>query len=357
MKKYIKHFSLVMVLLITGCKSDNTTENNYKFKNDKQLIKSIVETIITPAINDFKTATEKTSQLINEYANNLTTENLEKVKNQWKITSKQYANIYAFNIGEIKDKFLRLRLYNWPSTNNAIENYIKSREINETTVKDFGTSAKGLAGIEYLIFSESAEETNNKMKADTKRIQFLDLIGKELNENAQLQLNLWNTYGKNLIENEKDGLESSFNILFNGINNVIHYANETKIGKPAGLLKSKHINVEILQAYFSENSLELIEENVKSVRNLFFNNDIISITDKIEFVTKNDKLNNKLEVQFTNVLKAIDAINTPLKNAVYNEKEAVKKLFEELKKLEVLFTVDVSSTLSLIITGTDGDGD
>lgn len=358
MKNYINIVLTLLLVMLFGCKDDNTSEENYKFKNDKELITSIVETVIKPSMTTFTNEAKKTSELINAYTENTTIENLNKVKQQWKVVSQQYATIFSFNIGEIKDKFLRLRLYNWPSTNNAIENYINTREVNTETIKDFGSSAKGIAGIEYLIFSETSEETNTKMTEDMKRLTYLNLVGKELYENAKLQENLWEAYAPFLINNEeKDGLDSSFNILFNGINNVIHYANETKIGKPAGLLKSKHLNIEILQAYFSETSLELIKKNVESVQNLFFNDTIVSIGDKIEFVTKNKELNNKLQQQFANVFSAIDNINNPLKIAISDEKDAVKKLHEELKRLEILFTVDVKSTLSLIITGTDGDGD
>ena len=59
---------------------------------------------------------------------------------------------------------------------------------------------------------------------------------------------------------------------------------------------------------------------------------------------------NAVKVSVTN-------ITTPLKIAVDSEPEKVQQLHSDLNALLILLHNDVRSTLSIIITGTDNDGD
>lgn len=362
MKTLYKIFIFGLFLTLGNCSKEDTTKPTptitYTYKTEKQLIEDTTNTIILPAITSFKNECTKLNNLTNTYINNLSVNNLNLVKNQWKIVAESYASIYAFNIGDIKGNYMRQRLYNWPSTTIAIENFIKDKEITKNNISNFGSSAKGISAIEYLLYKNTANEVNTEMINSTKRVKYLQLITEELKENTDKQENLWKTYAKTLINNtETSGLNSSLNIIFNGLNNVVTFARETKIGKPSGLEKSNHTNVETLQAFYSETSLKLIRKNLESVENALFKTGTTTIGDKISFITKDEKLNDALKNQFKKIYNAIDAINSPLKTAIGSDIEKVKKLHSELKLLEVLFISDVRSALSLIITGTDGDGD
>lgn len=353
---------LIATLFFFNCSKDSSTKKNENndsiFKTDKQLIEETTNKIILPTITSFKNECITLQKRMTAYIKKSTISNLESLKNQWEKVAKSYANIYAYNIGDVKNKYTRLSIYNWPSTAIAIENFIKNKTINKTTISNFGSTAKGIAAIEYLLYRKKSSEVNTEINSNPKRIKYLKLIIEELKNNAKKQETLWKSYAHKLIKNEeKNGIEASLNILFNGLNNVITFARETKVGKPAGLEKSNHTNTEILQAFYSETSINLLEKNIKSVENTLFKNGITTIGDKISFITKNEKLNNKLKGQFKNIYTAMDAIKPSLKTAITNDIEKVKKLHSELKKLEILFIVDIRSTLSLIVTGTDGDGD
>lgn len=357
--KTIKYTLIILIstLLILSCTKDQNIENNSSNNNDA-LIESTVNNIILPNVSSFTKECIALNKLTNTYTQETTINNLENLKNKWKTVANSYATIYAFNIGIIKTKYTRQLLYNWPSTVIAIENFIKDKEINETTVSNFGSTAKGIAAIEYLLFKDESNQINTEISTNQKRKKYLQLIATELKNNAIKQEDLWKSYAPQLINNDiKTGIDASLNILFNGLNNVVTFARETKIGKPAGLEKSSHTNTEILQAFYSKTSLDLIEKNLKSVENVLFKNGVITIGDKIAFITKDEKLNNKLKNQFKNIYTVINTINPSLKDAITTDINKVEKLHNELKKLEVLFIVDIRSTLSLIVTGTDGDGD
>lgn len=356
------YYVLATFLLFVNCSENKTTKqspiDDYVYQTDKQLVEDTTNNIILPAINSFKNECIKLNTLTNTYTNKRTVNNLNLIKNQWKIVSESYASIYAFNIGDVRSKYMRQLLYNWPSTTVAIENFIINKDITKKNISNFGSTAKGISAIEYLLYKNVDNVVNDEMNANAKRLKFLQLITEELKENAEKQETIWQNYAITLINNEQtNGVDSSLNIIFNGLNNVVTFARETKIGKPAGLEKSNHVNFEILQAFYSETSLNLIRKNLESVENALFKDGTTTIGDKITFVTKNENLNNKLKEQFKNIYTAINVINSSLKTAISSDIEKVKKLHSELKALEVLFVSDIRSSLSITITGTDGDGD
>lgn len=356
MKSFLKILIIVALLGLMNCSSDNENETKYKFTNDKALIESIVNTIIKPSVAKLETEVSKLKNLSNTFIATPSTTHLQPLKEQWLIVAKQYATNYVFNIGDIKYKYYPLRINNWPTVNESIENYLLNKEVTNETIIQLGSSAKGIPALEYLFFGADEDKVIQDF-SNQKRKKFLVLLINELENNAKQQNADWLTYAPKIIDNSALGIDGSFNLLFNGLNNTIHYAWETKIGKPAGLENSPATNTGKIEARFSKESLTLIKENINTVYKVFFNDNIISIADKIEFITKNKTLNTSLQNQFDKINQAISTIENPLFNAINNDKEDIRTLYNELKKLEILFTTDVSSTLSLIVTGTDGDGD
>lgn len=358
MKLFFKTLILLVAFVLSSCNSSTSNESatKYKFSNDKALVESIVNVIVKPSVVKLEKEVIKLKELTAVFVKSTTTDNLRPLKKQWLVVAKQYAINYVFNIGDVKDKYYALRINNWPTINESAEKYLLNKEVSNNTIAELGSSSKGIPALEYLFFRTDETKVVEDFSS-LKRKEFLKLLVNELEKNAKQQNFDWQLYAPKIINNSNAGIDGSINLLFNGLNNAIHYAWETKIGKPAGLENSPATNTEKIEARFSKQSLVIIKENINTVYNVFFDKNIISISDKIEFITKNDELNTALKNQFDKVFQAINNFDTPLFNAINNEKSKVKKLYEELKRLEVLFTTDVRSTLSLIVTGTDGDGD
>lgn len=338
----------------------NKKKEKYNFKNDKEMIKGFVNKIIFPNTSLLKSDAQKFQELADSYSKEQTTDGLIKVREQWLKVAKSWARCYAFNIGTLKRQYFALRFANFPINTQGLEQIITSKElVNESVVKSMGSDTKGILGLEYLLYGKENAVTNNTFEKSENRKKLLQLMTEELSKNATSYHEKWEEYSQSLINNESESgnISNSFNLIFNGLNNAIHYAWETKIGKPAGLEKSKIISKDRVEAAFSKKSLEFVKENISMTKEVFFSNKTVNISDKIKFVTKNDDLNNTIKKQYEKIENAIDAIEKPLSIAIESEKEKVRILHNELKRLEIYFSTDVKSTLSLIITGTDGDGD
>lgn len=363
MKHIYKIGTVFIILMIWACTSDdnsNTTVTpDFQIQN---LVRDITNQRIIVNVSAFSNQTNILEFEINNYVANPMDNQLEAVRNQWKLTALAYAKVYAFNIGQVRDQFMHQALYNWPTTTNAVENFISDpSEVTETYVQNLSPQAKTLAALEYLLFKTDLFTTNTEFVNSEKRRNYLKFTGRELKTQATRLVNIWNVSGNNysatFIENTNTGIQGSFNLLYNGLYNLIDTGKVTKIGKPAGLENSQNTNPELTQAYFSNTSLAILKNNIESVEEVYFNTQGLGISDYVSHVTDSEVLNTAIQTKINEIKSAINAIQVPLFEAITSNPNQVAVLHEKLNELGILFSVDVRSILSITITSTDNDGD
>ena len=351
---------LLICLFALSCNSDDDQQEDVAF-NVMGLLEDVTNYQILPSVANFETESNTLNTTIVTYLNTLTEANLNLAKDQWKITAKAYANIYAFNIGTIRDQFMHLALYNWPTLPSALENVINDNDaITEELLATKSPQIKTLSALEYLLFNADSNTVNTQFVDDVKRQDYLKYTALDLKSQSERLLGLWNSpgnYATTFIDNNDTGIRDSFNRLYNGLYNLIDTGKVTKIGKPAGLENSQINNPELTQAYFSSLSLTILKENINSVKNVYFNTEGLGIDDYVYHIIKNNDLNQAVDNKINDIQNAIDAIPVPLYDAITSHPDLVTHLHTELDALGILFSVDVRSILSIIITSTDNDGD
>lgn len=358
MKKITLFICTILSVLITSCSDDAPEDKNFKL----EIPKSITSQIIMPRISSLVNKSSELQVTIGNFTTNATITNLEIAQNGLNEITKLYAKLYVFNIGEVKNNFMHRRINFWPVFNISIEKNIEEGNFTKESISKIGSAAKNLPSLNYLLFKYSDNQTIlNEYKLNANRANFLTLVTDEFHQNIKILENIWSSNGLNFNEtftnNTTEGLQSSFNQLFNGLYNVINVCKIKKIGKPAGLEKSEHTNAEIVENFYASNSLDLVYNNLVSVEEIFFSTDIVSIASFIKSITKDDVLNDKILATFNTAKNTIKEIQNPLKEAIEKDTEKLIKLHNTLKELLVLMHNDVRSNLSLIITGTDTDGD
>lgn len=359
----MKKIKLLLLLIIsasfTMCTKNDTIAIDYK----KEIIKSVSDQIILPRINVLLEKTKELEVSLADFSTQTNEKNLINAQNKLTEITKLYAKLYAFNIGDIKDNFINRRINFWPVYNISIEKKITTGSFTKQSIANSGSATKNLPSLNYLLFKfNSTDKVLSDYNNSANRMRFLLTTFEEFKELVQKLNTIWlsknNSFAEKFKNNTDKGLNSSFNQLFNGLYNVVDNCKVTKVGKPAGLERSSHVNNEIVENYYTGNSKELIYENILAIEELFFSKDITSISDYIKSVTKNNELNTAILTKINDIKNIItNDIKTPLKDAVSDDKENVKKLYNSLKELLVLLHNDVRSTLSIIITGTDNDGD
>ncbi|MEM9078109.1 MAG: imelysin family protein [Bacteroidota bacterium] len=325
------------------------------------LLADVTNSLILATITDFNDEASTFKNAVDTYLSEPNEVNFEALRAQWIVTTLAYEKTYVFHIGVARDRFLDRAIYNWPTVASAIEEFIANNEVTEETIAPLSPQIKALAGIEYLLFKGDVASTNQEFLDDEKRREYLRLSIDFLVFQADRLLAIWSSEGEDyattFINSEDTGVRASFNLFFNGLNNAVDVAKVTKIGKPGGLETSDIPNPDIVQAPFSNISLDLLSVSVEMVEAAFFADDITNVSDYIFFILQENSLNDDLQAKIDEVQAAIDAITISLELAVTDNTAEVENLHTKLTELGILLTVDARSVLSIIITSTDNDGD
>lgn len=346
---------ILFLFLLIGCKSE--PQADYLTEIPTTVIDNILKDRLSLANTKMKTLKK---DVVN-FTKKPTVATLKKAQDSYKDLAFLYGKLYVFNIGEAKDNFFNRRFNFWPVYNIAIEKVITEGKIDETKFINFGSASKNLPGMQYLLFKyDNNEKIVEEFSVQDSRKKYLTLVINEL-EKLFISLNdVWfggGNYAQIFKSQNKQGLQGAFNLLYNGMYNVVDTDKVTKIGKPAGLESSPHTNPEIVEAFYSGQSLALIKSNLQSIEELFFSNKITNIASYIESITKNKEITSKLRTQLDECFRILATINVPLKVAVNTEKDKLKKLHKAYSNLLVIMNSDIRSVLSIVITGTDNDGD
>lgn len=353
---------LVAILITLFSISCNTSPKEQPVFSTTKMMSDLTEGVILPSIKDFVDQALLLDKQIQHFAQDITEENLVNAQQQWKNTASSYANIYAFNIGIPKKKFMHHLLYNWPVFVKDIDKALT--EDKEVAIAKFSTRSKGLTGIEYLLFvsnDRSKKEIIALFQSNPKRISYLKQIADDFKSQALRLSDIWNgeqeKYKEVFVNNTETGLRGSLNMLCNGLFNVIETVKKAKLGKPAGLQGTSNTNYDLLQAYRSEMSLDLIRNNIQSIERTYFNTSGLGISDNVSFITKSNAINDKIKKQFDAIYSAMDQIDVPLRIGIDQQKNQVENMFNQIKELVWIFNNEVRSPLSIIVTPTDNDGD
>ncbi len=349
MKKNI--LFITITLLLFGCNDNNDESKQF---NENKMLADIVNQIIKPEEERFYKDALVLQTSINEFVANTTAENLDKAKKQWFTVAKDWARCYAFNIGDVKKgRFFRY-FGTFPVNEDGLESKIAKVELKDLTkeyvLNRLGLNTKGIYGLEYLLYKDDTSKTVQVFSESEKRRKILQLIANEFVNDVTNCKKAWDEYAPKLLANKesKDNKDNSFNLIFGGIDNVIHYAWETKIGKA---IRKKDI-----EAPYSGKSFDLLKENIVITKKVYFDG---GIDEKVKFTMKGyEGVNKAIKARYDKIDAAFNAIQTPLKDAVKNaDKDKVIQLLKEVEALEKVEFSKVETVLNLIDGTKEGDGD
>jgi hypothetical protein len=358
----MKYFCLLIVVFLFTCGCTNENKVNYEKFDTRKMLSDITYQLIMPSIEKLNISSNNLNIAVVDYVNSPSEEKIIVIQDLWKNCASNYATVYAFNIGDARKKFFHYKLYNWPSLSIAIENLIKTpNRISKNYVSNLSSQAKTLSGIEYLLFNDNISTINKGFVKSEKRMNYLKWVVFFHKERTKELLNLWSKSGENyaekFINKEGNSINSSINKLYNGVHNVISTAKISKIGKSAGLEKSENINLDELQAKYSGYSKELLIENLEISKKIFFNNNGLGLSNYIKEITGDEKLNTLFKIKIEATLENLYNLKNSLAITIKKNPKELITIHNQLQELIILLTVDIRSSLSIVITRTDNDGD
>ena len=353
MKKLL--FGIIILTTIITCKTDDEEP-----LMDNTFFEAYYSDNILPSLKKFKITLQTLQTNITNFQVSKSDEDYDKIISQWLLSAKVYSKSEVYNLGLIKNNFYNLNIYNYPINTNLIESNITQKTTYNTSyLSTQSTVVKGFATLEYLLFgNQNSTEAKILLLNDPHRLDYLLGITQELIRLSQNTIDTWENGYKTTFINANGTIctDNAKCLSINQIINVLDVAKVTKIGKPAGFENSDNITPTNLQAYRSKTSLLLIQAMLAEVKYVYFNSKTNYAT-MVNAINTSKEISNEIAIKFDNIEQKITSLNNNLFDAVNTDAESIKPIYLELKDLITLFSVDVTSTLSVTVLPTDNDGD
>ncbi len=355
MKKIAYTLIAISTLYFFSCKNDNeTTEIIDTFYEDYYNVN------IAPANTALKLSIENQILAIEDFKTNPTNANFENLREQWRSCATSFAKTSTYNINPVKLGFYDTNIFNFPINTELIEDNIKEQTIYNTAyLETKSTVTKGLGTLEYLFFNVQDSTTAFLLlEEDTFRVNYALAVAEEVLRQTNLLISFWEDGYKDEFANSKS-ISCTVDarcLAFNQLINLLDIIKVTKLGKPAGLETSENIDLEILQAFRSETSLDIIKSSIQEVE-YTYSTSTVNFSELVDEIAESEEISNEINSAFIQVYNDIDAINSSLYSAILNNDPNVVELHTSLTELIRYFSVDAASTLSVTVLPTDNDGD
>jgi predicted lipoprotein len=323
---------------------------------------------IVPAYTAFQSATSTLNTAVTTFNATPNAANLTALQNAFKATYQQWQNTSVFDLGPAEQINFRVNTNTYPTDVNQINANISSNTYNEDLLANL--SAKGLPALDYLLFGLGADNnailtayTTDALAANRKT--YLATLATELNTNATTVLNGWKN-GYTTTFNNADGTDqgSSTGVLVNQLVYDYEILKNDEIGIPAGIQSMGTTYPTKVQAYYSKISVQLALLHLQAMQNIYLGKsaagDGSGLDDyliKVNAQYNGGSLNDAIKAQFATATAKLQALSDPLSANIATNNTAVTAAYTELQKLTVLLKTDMTSSLGILITFGDNDGD
>lgn len=334
--------------------------------------------VILPFHEAFVEQTKTLQTAAHQFENEPTVAHLQAVQAAWKTTTEAWKQTELFGLRQVM--LTHNKLDKWPTNPKLIENFIaddsgKAATIDEPFVASIGSSSKGLPAIEYLIFNPERDEaalleslTAGDMAA--RRMAYLVAAADNLHAEAQTLLNQWSPEGEDYLTAFMDADDSggetqgSINRLANEMIALAERIVQEKLGKPAGKNRYNEPRPQFAEAYRSGHSTAQIISNLRGLQMTFMGGnpttDGVGFDDYLDFLEAHSSegpLSERIEQQIEQAIVALEALDSPLREAIINQPDDVTQAYDAVKTVVVLLKVDMANHLGITVTFSDNDGD
>ncbi len=357
--------SLFIISLFISCDKDSDDTSNTPFDIKEQLTNIYVNGIF-PLAENFEKETVLLSNLINQFSEETTEGNLKSVQQQWKEVQLIWKQLELYDIGDIANSFIAFEINRWPTDVLRIEeNIVGSQILNEEYIASIGSSSKGIAAIEYLIFSlDGNTSVLNKFTTDqnaTRRKEYVNALSENLKAKSLELKNLWEKNEEKFVNAIGNGINGSQNQVVNAMVTLMEEIIKSKLGSPLGDANGGTIESKRLEAYTSGFSKNIIDQHLKALKQCFtgdFDNGSSQLGfDDFLIYREHKTLSDKILVQISVCQDRLTAISGLLRDEISINQEPVVALKDSFRDLLVLVKVDMSNLLGFTITFNDSDGD
>ncbi len=370
MKKLIQlSLALILCSLLLQCKrknKDKDPDEDPAVVFDKQaMLTNYADALIIPSYTNFKTSLDSLIGVYNTFKTSGTLNDFQIVKQKFFVAYLKYQRCDLFEFGPAENQVIRASFNIFPTDSTQINSNITAGNYNLALVANL--DAKGFPALEYLFFGNNANE--NSMLAlfsNANRKQYATDLLAEMSIKINAVISSWNSSYRNTFVNSLGtDVGSSIGFMVNQLNYQLDYLKNAKVGIPLG---KKSLNVPVptsCEAYYTGISIVYAKETLNLIESAYLGRSASGSDGKgfddylvhLEAKYSGGSLNDAINAQFALAKTKLAAVPDPLSTQVTSNAATVDAAYIELVKLLVLLKTDMPSSLGVVITYQDGDGD
>jgi len=356
--------------LVQSCKKSNTDDSTKAASSfdRKGLLTNVSANIIIPAYTAYQTSVVNLDAAIIAFNAAPDAAKLATVQTTFKTAYLQWQSTSEFEFGPAASVSLRVNTNTYPASVDQINANVAAGTYNPSLLANL--AAKGLPALDYLLFGTGADNTAILAMYTTdvnaaKRKTYIAALSTELKTNINTVVTAWASYKATFISADGTDVASSIGQLINQLVYDYEILKNFEIGVPAGVQSQGAALPQKVQAYYSKISVQLAIAHIQAIQNLYLGKssvgDGLGLDDYL--VQANAKssngtsLNDNIKAQFAAALAKLQTLSDPLSTNITTNQTAVTSAYTELQKLTVMLKTDMTSSLGILITYGDNDGD
>lgn len=337
------------VFATVSCK-DKKEEEEVPF-DKAALLENVSSNIITPALDDFETKIISLQSSYGVFKNNRTAGNLSLVRSDLIDVFLAWQHVKPFDLGPIRDYGLKAATNTYPCDTAKVLTNIDN---GGYTLGSAGNiDAVGLSTLDFLLFrSSSLDFFVNNEDYTTYAEQVINKIQSEVTAVKTV----WNNYKSTFVASTGTESTSAFSMLVNEFNRDYELAKNAKLGIPIGKQSLGVALPEYIEARYSGVSLELLDESVSALFELYKGKSGVGFDDYLNHLEKGT-LNNEIQSKFNAILSQASVFTVTLEEAISSNPSDLDLLYLLMSEQVVKLKTEMTSSFGVLITYQDNDGD
>lgn len=358
-----------MILLgAVSCDKESAPSVNF---DRGPLLENLSDNLIIPGYNVLAERSTILKAAAEAFQESPTLENLHTLRERWLEAYLSYQMVAFYNFGPADEFFLNTSVNTFPTSKSEVDANIASGSYDLQAVSS--NDAKGFSALDYLLYGLASDDetiltyyTSHEAAVNYK--QYVVDVTSNMVTKANQVSEKWSASGGNykstFISRTGNDVGSSVGML---INAAVQYLErdlrDNKIGIPLGI---RSLNVPIpnnCEALHAKKAVALATESIKALQHIYLGSaqsDGVGFDDYLSAINaryNGGSLNDAIKAQLALAVEKVSAIPEPYSETVENNPAPASQAYQELQKLTVLLKTDMVSSLGILITYQDNDGD
>ena len=358
----------LLALLFAGC--DPMDDDDSQNFDRGAYLAHTADNIIVPAYADFLQRSETLSGTLNGLtAGTIDSKDIDVAREALHEAYMAWQRVQLFDFGPAINRALLVTTNTFPT--DTVEITEASLSSTWTGGLPGNLDSSGLPALEWLLFRGDAATTATEWNDQANgRLNHARRLAAFMTEEASAVVSSWTSgYRDTFVSSTGTEAGSSIGELLNAFNRV-YEANirKGKLGLPNGIITfSQTPQPGLVEAPFAaEWSVDFLAESLNACAHVYYGNANHGTTEGIGLddylkslgdVTYGEGLHDDIAAQLTSTATAIASLEDPLASFVVDQQAASFEVYAELQALVVLWKVDMMSSLGVLITYQDNDGD